>query len=111
MHHSASFVNAPVVFLALDALSFHAPVPIGALLSLSSQVTYTNTGTPQAADHDGDGVIGLGEGSVAAVTVLAEVVDLETGERVKSNTFHFSFSIGESKRRVSPGEFVECEVE
>lgn len=114
---AASFVNGPVVFLgkpmphltssfsnsscpftschisyseirffsALDALSFHEPVAIGAMLSLSSQVTYTTSGNnTDTAEHP----------QVAAVSVLAEVVNLETGERRRSNTFHFSFDVG-----------------
>jgi acyl-coenzyme A thioesterase 9 len=68
---AAAFVNRPVVFLALDALSFHAPVPIGAMLSLNATVTYTNAqnGARQQVDCDADGQsAALGEGEVAAVT-------------------------------------------
>ena len=70
---AASFVNKPVQYLSLDALAFHAPVPIGAMLRLSSQVTYTSE---PSAD----------EPCIAGVSVLAQVVDLETGEYKRSNT-------------------------
>ncbi|PWN48734.1 Thioesterase/thiol ester dehydrase-isomerase, partial [Violaceomyces palustris] len=91
---AASFVQRPVIFLSLDALSFHAPVPIGAMLSLTSRVTYT---TSHQDSND-----------IAGVSVLAEVVDMETGERKKSNTFHFSFDIGESDKKISPETYKEA---
>lgn len=72
---AASLVNRHVQFLSLDALSFHAPVPIGAMLQLSSQIVYTSEPEQHPHGH-----------TIAGVTVLAEVVDLETGERKKSNT-------------------------
>lgn len=72
---AASLVNRHVQFLSLDALSFHAPVPIGAMLQLSSQIAYTSEPDQHPQGH-----------TIAGVTVLAEVVDLETGERNKSNT-------------------------
>ncbi|CEH13030.1 Acyl-CoA thioesterase [Ceraceosorus bombacis] len=97
---AASFVNAPVSFLALDALSFHAPVPIGAVLSLSSNVAYTHTPeSPHSARPPEQA--GLEE-SLAAVTVLAEVVDLKTAVRTKSNTFTFTFSLANSSKHVVP---------
>ncbi|PWZ00405.1 Thioesterase/thiol ester dehydrase-isomerase [Testicularia cyperi] len=93
---AASMVNRHVQFLSLDALSFHAPVPIGAMLQLSSQITYTS-------DPDTPGAH-----SIAAVSVLAEVVDLETGDRKKSNTFHFSFDLGDTECRVLPQSYKEA---
>lgn len=45
------------------------------MLQLSSQITYTSE---QETHPDGH--------CIAGVSVLAEVVDLETGERKKSNT-------------------------
>ncbi|CDR98971.1 related to acyl-coa thioester hydrolase [Sporisorium scitamineum] len=94
---SASFVNRHVQFLSLDALSFHAPVPIGAMLQLSSQIAYTSAPEQHPQGH-----------TIAGVTVLAEVVDLETGERKKSNTFHFSFDLGETDRQVLPQTYKEA---
>lgn len=72
---TASLVNRHVQFLSLDALSFHAPVPIGAMLQLSSQIAYTSQPDQHLQGH-----------TIASVTLLAQVVDLETGERKKSNT-------------------------
>ncbi|KDN43543.1 Thioesterase/thiol ester dehydrase-isomerase [Tilletiaria anomala UBC 951] len=89
------FANAPVEFLALDALSFHSPVPIGAVLNMTSTVTYTSQGEEK-------------ENAVAAVNVVAEIVDIESGKRKKSNTFHFSFSVGQTKRRVSPLTYADA---
>lgn len=93
----ASFVNRHVQFLSLDALSFHAPVPIGAMLQLSSQITYTSEPEHHPQGH-----------TLASVTVLAEVVDLETGERKRSNTFHFSFDLGQTDRQVLPQTYKEA---
>ncbi|SPO31810.1 related to acyl-coa thioester hydrolase [Ustilago trichophora] len=94
---SASLVNRHVQFLSLDALSFHAPVPIGAMLQLSSQIAFTSEPDQHPQRH-----------TIAGVTVLAEVVDLETGERKKSNTFHFSFDLGETDRQVLPQTYKEA---
>lgn len=98
----ATFAHAPVNFLALDALSFHSPVPIGAILCMTSQIDYTTTTTTLAAGQE--------ERTVAAISVLVETVDVETGERKKTNTFDFSFDLGagESKRRVSPQTYQEA---
>ncbi|EPQ27554.1 uncharacterized protein PFL1_04692 [Pseudozyma flocculosa PF-1] len=95
---AASFVHRQVQFLSLDALSFHAPVPIGAILRLSSQVTYS--------DESGDAA--NGKHAVAGVSVLAEVVNLETGVGSRSNTFHFSFDVGPPTRRVMPQTYKEA---
>lgn len=121
---SASFVNRHVQFLSLDALSFHAPVPIGAMLQLSSQIAYTSEPGQHPHNH-----------TIAGVTVLAEVVDLESGERKKSNTvsnttssftcgvhiidisslpfqfvsqFHFSFDLGQTTHQVLPQTYKEA---
>ncbi|ETS61503.1 hypothetical protein PaG_04250 [Moesziomyces aphidis] len=94
---SASLVNRHVQFLSLDALSFHAPVPIGAMLQLSSQIVYTSEPEQHPHGH-----------TIAGVTVLAEVVDLETGERKKSNTFHFSFDLGTTNLQVLPQTYKEA---
>ncbi len=73
---AASLVNRHVQFLSLDALSFHAPVPIGAMLQLSSQIVYTSEPEQHPHGH-----------TIAGVTVLAEVVDLETGERKRATPY------------------------
>lgn len=101
---AAYFAQAPVKFLALDALAFHSPVPIGALLSLSSEITYTSNGEvseDKRLHTNGDKEV------VASVTVLAEVIDMKSGDRNRSNTFHFSFNLGETKKRVSPESYLE----
>lgn len=71
------FTQAPVSFLSLDALAFHAPVPIGALLSLSSEITYTSNGEIITADETSRLNTNGDKEVVAAITVLAEVIDSE----------------------------------
>lgn len=121
--YELAFMNAsmfargkPVSFLSLDALSFHLPVSIGSVVSLTSRITYTSTSG--SAGDLGDAVdaystkavrgnepgLADGYGAVAAVVVLAEIVDPSTGTRHKSNTFHFSFDLGDYAQRVLPGE-------
>lgn len=122
-------MNRHVQFLSLDALSFHAPVPIGAMLQLSSQIAYTSEPDQHLQGH-----------TIASVTLLAQVVDLETGERKKSNTvsrllpgflliralrsfrltdpepclrlvslqFHFSFDLGKTDCQVLPQTYKEA---
>lgn len=48
------------------------------MLQLSSRIAYTSEPDQHRQTH-----------TIAGVTVLAEVVDLETGERKKSNTVSF----------------------
>lgn len=101
---AASFVQRHVRFLALDSLSFHSPVPIGALLSMTAQIDYTQE------------TQGLQEGdpsaktTVAAVSVVVETLDFETGQRRRTNTFHFSFELGDNPegKRVSPQTYLEA---
>jgi len=101
---AAIYANQPVTFLSLDALSFHLPVSIGAVLSLTTHVTYTNNihQDSQAAHQNSP--------TIASVVVLAEIVDVETGRRDRSNTFHFSFDLGSRvQRRVTPGKCSDLE--
>ncbi|KAN0064085.1 hypothetical protein ACQY0O_003249 [Thecaphora frezii] len=95
---AASFAKRHVQFLSLDALSFHAPVPIGAMLRLSSQITYCQDA----------GGLEPHQPVVAGVSVLAEVVDLATAQAQKSNTFHFSFDIGSTGKRLMPQTYKEA---
>jgi acyl-coenzyme A thioesterase 9 len=93
--NAITFANGkPVKFLSLDALSFHLPVSIGAILSLTSRITYTSGSTPNNEQT-----------SVASVVVLAEVVDTKTGEKKRSNTFHFSFDFGPDAKKVLPESY------
>lgn len=97
---SIVFANGRSVrFLSLDALSFHLPVSIGAILSLTSRIVYTSTSdsVDQSAGH--------AQNAVASVVVLAELVDSSTGTRQKSNTFHFSFDLGSTDKRVLPESY------
>ncbi|CAO1621445.1 unnamed protein product [Parajaminaea phylloscopi] len=108
----ASFSNAPINFLALDALSFHSPVPIGAILSMTSQIEFTSrpkaTATASAPALAASDEVAKQDVVVAAISVLVETVDVETGKRQKTNTFDFSFDLGHTKRRVSPATYQEA---
>lgn len=94
--NALTFANGkPVKFLSLDALSFHLPVSIGAILSLTSRITYTSGSTLDFNQSN----------SVGSVVVLAEVVDTKTGEKKRSNTFHFSFDFGLESKKVLPESY------
>jgi hypothetical protein len=56
-------------FLSLDQITFRLPVPIGAVLRLSSKVVYTTEGS---ADEQGGG-------AKVHIMVRAEVQEVETG--------------------------------
>lgn len=77
-----AFCNASVflkyrpTFIALDEISFRKPVSIGTLLSLDSQIAYSEGG-----DHHS-----------FQVMVKADVLDVEKGTRETTNTFWFTFS-------------------
>ncbi|KAK0552215.1 hypothetical protein OC845_001832 [Tilletia horrida] len=125
----------PVQFLALDTLSFHAPVEIGAMLTLTARVDYSehrggaNAGDESLADAAGEDINGDGHAEdVAAVSVLAEVTNIATGETTRTNTFRFSFALASfngngqgsglgsmlgkdsaiRRRRVSPRSYAEA---
>lgn len=70
---------------------------------MTSTITYTSQNQRKMSGRPDDPVL-------AAVVVWVEIMDLETGSRTKSNSFHFTFAIGQTQRRVSPytyGESIE----
>ncbi|CAD6961038.1 unnamed protein product [Tilletia controversa] len=101
-NHSTSGSDAlppiPIRFLALDTLSFHAPVEIGSMLSLTARVDYSeimgmkSEGSGEDVDGDEDGV----KEAVAAVSVVAEVTSIATGQTQRANTFRFSFALSDT---------------
>ncbi|CAD6930900.1 unnamed protein product [Tilletia controversa] len=132
-NHSTSGSDAlppiPVRFLALDTLSFHAPVEIGSMLSLTARVDYSEImgmeSEGSGEDVDGDGI----KEAVAAVSVVAEVTNIATGQTQRTNTFRFSFALSDTsaspvssppsnthpngqsqrpRRRVSPRSYAEA---
>lgn len=69
--NAAIFASKPMRFLSLDQITFRLPVPIGAVLRLSSKVVKTTL------PHEGvDGE------AKAHITVRAEVEEIETGVRL-----------------------------
>lgn len=72
---ASEFIGAYPKFVAMDDVRFVAPVEIGALLHLRSQVAFT-----EGAPH-----------RTLSVTVAAAVQDLGTSVRTTTNTFQFVF--------------------
>lgn len=66
--NASLFAQGPLRFLALDQITFRLPVPIGAVLRLSSKIVHTTR------PHEGPD----GEAKVH-VMVKAEVEEVETG--------------------------------
>jgi acyl-coenzyme A thioesterase 9 len=66
--NAAIFASEPMRFLSLDQITFRLPVPIGAVLRLSSKVVKT---TKPSADGN--------EPAKAHILVRAEVEEVETG--------------------------------
>ncbi|KAK8865753.1 hypothetical protein IAR55_000900 [Kwoniella newhampshirensis] len=79
--NAALFASKPLRFLSLDQITFRLPVPIGAVLRLSSKVVKTTK------PHDGPD----GEAKVH-IMVKAEVEEVETGVRRETNTFFFTMA-------------------
>ncbi|GAA5967819.1 hypothetical protein JCM3765_001892 [Sporobolomyces pararoseus] len=71
------FARSPVTFVALDELQFAQPVEVGSLLVLDSRVTFS----PMVGEHKS-----------FHVSVEAATVDLHSGKKLITNTFHFTFS-------------------
>lgn len=74
------FSKSQLHFLAVDELAFKHPVPIGAVLQLTAQVVYT-----QEEDSDASQLI--------HVEVVADVLNIQTGDRKTTNTFHFTYRL------------------
>ncbi len=66
--NAAIFASKPMRFLSLDQITFRLPVPIGAVLRLSSKVVHT---TQPFDGPDGE--------AKAHIMVRAEVEEVETG--------------------------------
>ncbi|KAM0788991.1 hypothetical protein ACM66B_003060 [Microbotryomycetes sp. NB124-2] len=71
------FARGPVTFIALDELTFKKPVEIGSLLILDSNVTFSPIHGKHSSFH---------------VSVEASTIDLYSGKREVTNTFHFTFA-------------------
>ena len=114
--NAALFASEPMRFLSLDEITFRLPVPIGAVLRLSSKVVHTTM------PHDGPD----GEAK-AHIMVRAEVEEVDTGVSVTSalkprrsidlqirretNTFFFTMAMEGSKplgRTVVPTTYAEA---
>nr|XP_019049001.1 thioesterase [Kwoniella bestiolae CBS 10118]OCF27931.1 thioesterase [Kwoniella bestiolae CBS 10118] len=98
--NAALFSQAPMRFLALDQITFRLPVPIGAVLRLSSKVVKTTK------PHEGPD----GEAKVH-IMVRAEVEEVDTGVRRETNTFFFTMAKEDDKpigRTVIPSTYAEA---
>ncbi|KAK4055510.1 hypothetical protein OIV83_000056 [Microbotryomycetes sp. JL201] len=71
------FARGPVTFISLDELTFKRPVEIGSLLILDSQVTFSPC---------------IGTHSSFHVSVEASTIDLYSGQKEITNTFHYTFA-------------------
>ncbi|KAF9995593.1 hypothetical protein BGZ79_010714 [Entomortierella chlamydospora] len=93
--YELSFCNASVFmkcrpkFLALDEISFRAPVNIGTFLALDSQIVYSGGGESEGRKGEEGG--GEGEHHMVQVRVKADVLDITKNTRETTNTFWFTF--------------------
>ncbi|KAI8061196.1 HotDog domain-containing protein [Gongronella butleri] len=88
---AAIFVQGDVKMLSLDESSFCKPVPVGSVLKLDSQVTYS-----QLSD------------AKLQVSVVANVQDVERATCDRTNTFHFTFgSASKVVPRILPKTYAE----
>lgn len=79
------FSQSQLHFLAVDELAFKHPVPIGAVLQLSAQVVYTQEEASEASQ-------------LIHVEVVADVLNIQTGDRKTTNTFHFTYRLSSPPR-------------
>lgn len=73
--NASVFIKHRPTFLALDEISFRKPVPIGTLLTLDSQIVFSEGGQHHSFQ----------------VMVKADVLDIQKGTRETTNTFWFTF--------------------
>ncbi|WWC86043.1 uncharacterized protein L201_000914 [Kwoniella dendrophila CBS 6074] len=98
--NAALFSGAPMRFQALDQITFRLPVPIGAVLRLSSKVVKT---TRPRDGPDGE--------AKAHIVVRAEVEEVDTGVRRETNTFFFTMAKEDDQpigRTVIPSTYQEA---
>lgn len=107
------FSRSRLHFLAVDELAFKHPVPIGAVLQLTSQVVYTEE---EYADSDSADINSPNTTSNSNVTsqlihveVVADVLNIHTADRKTTNTFHFTYrKESPPKHAVKPGTYGEA---
>ncbi|KAI8994999.1 HotDog domain-containing protein [Pilobolus umbonatus] len=86
------FAKGNVGLMSSDEIVFKKPVPVGALLNLTSQVRYAEGGNHRSFQID----------------VTAEVTNIETGTTDVTNTFHFTFASKDKPvRQILPRTYVE----
>ncbi|BEJ10381.1 hypothetical protein CcaverHIS641_0704160 [Cutaneotrichosporon cavernicola] len=96
---AATFAHAPMRFQSLDQIVFRLPVPIGAIVRLTSKVLKTTKPTDEFDNE-----------AKAHIMVKAEVEDVETGDRQETNTFYFTMKKPRGKvigRTVVPSTYYE----
>ncbi|EGO02868.1 hypothetical protein SERLA73DRAFT_176304 [Serpula lacrymans var. lacrymans S7.3] len=95
--NASLFTRSHVRFLSLDGISFARPVPIGSILRLRSLVLHSDTsGDAPPAVH---------------VAVLANVVDVGTGQEQTTNEFRFTWCRDDGKptsRKIVPKTYREA---
>ncbi|KAL1925161.1 uncharacterized protein VTP21DRAFT_44 [Calcarisporiella thermophila] len=93
LSNASLFLGTHPKFLALDQISFHAPVPIGSVLKLVSEITYAEGGEHKSFQ----------------VSVEADVMDVKTGDRKRTNVFHFTWEAPDGVKvpRVIPRTYAE----
>ena len=97
------FSRSQLHFLAVDELAFKHPVPIGALLQLTSQVVYTENEFSNAKTATS------ATSQLIHIEVVADVLNIQTAERKTTNTFHFTFRCDSPpKFAVKPGTYAEA---
>ena len=89
------FCKSTIGFVALDDISFKHPVNIGSILSLKSEVVYSDGGATK----------------MFQVSVIADVID-PNGDQKTTNTFHFTFRAKNLKKnetlpKVMPQTYAE----
>jgi acyl-coenzyme A thioesterase 9 len=82
------FCKGNIRFVALDDITFRAPVPVGSIFSLKSRVVYTS------------------ENNAMQIEIIADVIDHETGTSRTTNSFYFTY-LTEKYIRVLPRTYEE----
>ena len=97
------FSHSKLNFLAVDDLAFKHPVPIGAVLQLTAHVVYTED-EPESETNTT-----TLKSQLIHVEVVADVLNIETGDRKTTNTFHFTYRMeSPPKYAVKPATYGEA---
>jgi acyl-coenzyme A thioesterase 9 len=86
---ASMFIQDRPVFVSMDEISFKKPVKIGSILQFTAKVVYSSSTSFQ-------------------VKVIADVIDVKSGNRETTNTFYLTFQHKDLSKRLLPKTYSDA---